>query len=104
MAWSTTGPTLRKEQQTTTWGYISGSDDRLGFAGPRATTTSNTTPQNSLSGKAGLCTAHTFGIQQQQGCTHQIGLSRGGGGGCIATPLHDHSESIRSKQQESNKK
>ena len=44
MAWSRTGPALRKEQQMTRWEYITGSGDRLDSAEPRVTTTSNTTP------------------------------------------------------------
>ena len=44
MAWSRTGPALRKEQQMTGWEYISGSGDKLGSAEPTVTTTSNTTP------------------------------------------------------------
>ena len=64
MARSRTGPALTKEHQMTRWGYISGSGESLGSEGAKVTTNSNTTPQNSLSGKAGLCRAQTLGVQQ----------------------------------------
>ena len=60
MAWSTIGPALRKGQKMTKRGYISGTGDRLGSAGPTVTKTSITTPQNSMSDKAGLCKAQIF--------------------------------------------
>ena len=47
MAWSRTGPPLRKKYEMTNCPHILGNCDTLGFAGPRATRTINTTPQNS---------------------------------------------------------
>ena len=47
MAWSKTGPTLRKKYQVTDSAHILGVRDTLGSAGPGATKTSNTTPPNS---------------------------------------------------------
>ena len=61
-------------------GKISRSGDKLGSAGPRVTRTSNTTPQNSVSDKAGLCRAH-LGYNNNRGVHIKLGC-RGG--------LHSH--------------
>ena len=77
MAWSAAGPALREKHKMPKCGYILGNGDRQGSAGPKATRTSNTTPHNSVSDKAGLAEPRHSGECNNRGVHIKmlIGLS-----------------------------
>ena len=61
VAWSSTGPSLRKKYKMTNYGHTLGNLEMVGVAGPKATRNGNTTPRNSESNKVELCRAETLG-------------------------------------------